>query len=91
MVFVSVLGTSNHTFVDVTWSRALPDWTISHVRMFECWGGGARARYPGQTRRPRSVRPAATSRTRTRPTRNWPPLRNHRAAGSRENGKANVR
>ena len=27
------------TFVDVTWSRALPDWTMSHVRMFEYWGG----------------------------------------------------
>jgi len=39
MVFVGVLGASNHTFVDVTWSRALPDWTMSHVRMFEFWGG----------------------------------------------------
>ena len=39
MVFVGVLGASNHTFVDVTWSRSLPDWTASHVRMFEFWGG----------------------------------------------------
>lgn len=39
MVFVGVLGASNHTFVDVTRSRSLPDWTMSHVRMFECWGG----------------------------------------------------
>ena len=39
MVFVGVLGVSNHTFVDVTWSRSLPDWTMSHVRMFEFWGG----------------------------------------------------
>ena len=39
MVFVGVLGASNHTFVDVTWSRSLPDWTMSHVRMFEFWGG----------------------------------------------------
>ena len=30
MVFVGVLAASNHTFVDVTWSRALPDWTMSH-------------------------------------------------------------
>ena len=39
MVFVGVLGASNHTFVDVTRSRGLPDWTTSHVRMFEFWGG----------------------------------------------------
>ena len=39
MVFVGVLGASNHTFVDVTWSRALPDWTMSHVWMYEYWGG----------------------------------------------------
>ena len=39
MVFVGVLGASNHTFVDVTRSRSLPDWTMSHVRMFEHWGG----------------------------------------------------
>ena len=35
MVFVGVLGASNHTFVDVTRSRSLPDWTMSHVRMFD--------------------------------------------------------
>ena len=39
MVFVGVLAASNYTFVDVTWSRSLPDWTMSHVRMFEFWGG----------------------------------------------------
>ena len=39
MVFVGVLGASNYTFVDVTWSRALPDWVMSHVRTFEFWGG----------------------------------------------------
>ena len=25
--------------VNVTWSRALPDWVMSHVRTFEFWGG----------------------------------------------------
>ena len=38
-VFVGVLAASNHTFVDVTRTRSLPDWTASHVRMFEYWGG----------------------------------------------------
>ena len=38
-VFVGVLAASNYTFVDLTWSRTLPDWTGSHVRMFEFFGG----------------------------------------------------
>ena len=38
-VFVGVLAASNHTFVDVTMTRSPPDWTASHVRMFEHWGG----------------------------------------------------
>ena len=52
MVFVGVLGASNYTFVDVTWSRALLDWVMSHVRTFEFWGGV-----------PELVIPDATSRT----------------------------
>lgn len=38
-VFVGVLGASNYTFCEATRSRSLPDWTASHVRMFEFWGG----------------------------------------------------
>ena len=39
MVFAGVVAASNYTFVDLTWSRSLPDWTMSHVRMFEYFGG----------------------------------------------------
>ena len=39
MVFVGGMAASNYTFVDLTWSRSLPDWTLSHVRMFEFLGG----------------------------------------------------
>ncbi len=39
MVFVGVLGASNYTFVDMTASRSLRDWTASHARIFEFWGG----------------------------------------------------
>ena len=35
MVFVGVLAASNYTLVGLTWSRALADSTLSHVRMFE--------------------------------------------------------
>lgn len=38
-VFVGALGASSYTFVDLTWTRSLPDWTISHVRMFTFFGG----------------------------------------------------
>ena len=33
-IFVAVLGTSNHTYAEATWSQALPDWIGSHVRTF---------------------------------------------------------
>ena len=39
IVFVGVLGASNYIFVDVTRSRSLPDWTMSHVRMYESGAG----------------------------------------------------
>jgi transposase len=38
-VFVAALGASSYTFVDLTWTRSLPDWIGSHIRMFESWGG----------------------------------------------------
>ena len=40
-VFVAVLGASNYTFAEATWSRSLPDWLQSHVRAFE-FGAGHR-------------------------------------------------
>ena len=38
-VFVAVLGASNYTYAEATWSQALPDWLESHVRLFEFLGG----------------------------------------------------
>jgi len=38
-VFVAVLGASNYTFAEATWSQALPDWIGSHVRAFQFLGG----------------------------------------------------
>jgi transposase len=38
-VFVAVLGASNYTFAEATWSQALPDWIGSHVRAFAFIGG----------------------------------------------------
>ena len=38
-VFVAVLGASNYTFVEATWTQSLPDWIASHVRAFGFFGG----------------------------------------------------
>jgi len=38
-IFVAVLGASNYTFAEATWSQSLPDWFGSHVRAFEFFGG----------------------------------------------------
>ncbi len=38
-IFVAVLGASNYTFAEATWSQSLPDWLESHVRALEYFGG----------------------------------------------------
>lgn len=38
-IFVAVLGASNYTFAEATWSQSLPDWISSHIRAFEFFGG----------------------------------------------------
>lgn len=38
-IFIAVLGASNYTFAEATWSQSLPDWIASHVRAFEAFGG----------------------------------------------------
>jgi transposase len=37
-VFVAVLGASQYTFAEATWTQQLPDWIASHVRCFEFMG-----------------------------------------------------
>lgn len=38
-IFVAVLGASNYTYVEATWTQSLPDWCGSHVRAFAFFGG----------------------------------------------------
>lgn len=49
-LFVSVLGASNYTYAEATWSQTLPDWLASHVRMFEFFGGVPEVVVPDQLR-----------------------------------------
>jgi transposase len=38
-IFVAVLGASNYTYAESTWTQSLPDWINSHVRAFSFFGG----------------------------------------------------
>lgn len=38
-VFVAVLGASNYTYTEATWTQGLPDWLASHVRALAFFGG----------------------------------------------------
>ena len=38
-VFVAVLGASNYTYAEATWSQGMVDWIGSHRRAFEYFGG----------------------------------------------------
>lgn len=38
-IFVAVLGASNYTYAEATWSQGVEDWIGSHVRTFAALGG----------------------------------------------------
>lgn len=38
-IFVAVLGASNYTYAEASWTQTLPDWVGAHVRAFEFLGG----------------------------------------------------
>ena len=45
-IFVAVLGASNLTYAEATWTQKLPDWTGAHVRMLRFFGGAPRLLIP---------------------------------------------
>ena len=45
-IFVAVLGASNFTYAEATWSQQLPDWIGSHVRALTFIGGAPKAIVP---------------------------------------------
>ena len=49
-LFLAVLGASNYTFAEATWTQQLPDWTASHVRAVEFFGGVTQVWVPDQLR-----------------------------------------
>jgi transposase len=45
-IFVAVLGCSNYTYAEATWTQSLPDWLGAHVRALEFFGGAPTAIVP---------------------------------------------
>ena len=45
-IFVGVLGASNLTYAEATWTQGLSDFTGAHVRMFRFFGGAAKLLVP---------------------------------------------
>ncbi|MES9261450.1 IS21 family transposase, partial [Cutibacterium acnes] len=45
-VFVAVLGASNYTFAEATWTQGIADWVGSHVRALNFFGGSPRCVVP---------------------------------------------
>ena len=65
-IFVAVLGASNLTYAEATWTQGLPDWIGAHVRMFPLLGCEVLASWcPTISRaactRPRSTIPRSTA------------------------------
>ena len=49
-VFVAVLGASNYTYAEATWTKTLPDWIASHGRAFQFMGGSTELLIPDNLR-----------------------------------------
>jgi hypothetical protein len=63
-IFVAVLGASNYTYAEATWTQKLADWIEAHVRMFRFFGGVPRLDSRPETYtelRVAEPRPAGTS------------------------------
>jgi transposase len=49
-IFVAVLGASNYTYAEATWTQSLPDWIASHQRAFAFFNGVTELLIPDNTR-----------------------------------------
>ena len=45
-IFVGVLGASNYTYAEASWTQTLPDWIGAHVRMLQSFGSVPRLLVP---------------------------------------------
>jgi transposase len=68
-VFVAVLGASNYTYAEASWTQGLPDWIAAHVRTFGFLGGVSELVVPDNLRS--YLATAGSSPRRSRPCFVW--------------------
>ena len=75
-IFVAVLGASNYTYCEATWTQSLPDFLGAHVRALEFFGGAPRLFVPD------NLKAAVTKASRYEPEihRSYQDLARHYAA-----------
>lgn len=49
-IFLAVLGASNYTYAEASWTQTLPDWVDSHSRAVEFFGGATELTVPDNLR-----------------------------------------
>src|SRR5204862_2596159 len=74
-IFVAVMGASNFTYAEASWTQALPDWIGAHTRAFAALGGVPKLLVP-TILRSLSSKPASTSRRSIEPmpSERWRPI-----------------
>jgi transposase len=84
-IFVAVLGASNYTYAEATFTQSLPDWIGSHVRAFSFFGGAADDQRQSQGRRHAGVLPRTDGQPHLRGSR--PSLRHRHIASTPTSSK----
>jgi len=79
-IFVAVLGASNYTYAEATFTQRLPDWISSHVRAFFWWRGPADGERQSQGGHHAGVLPRADGQPHL--CRSCPPLRHRDSSGA---------
>jgi len=97
-IFVAVMGASNFTYAEASWTQALADWIGAHTRAFAALGGVPKLLVPDNTKslpsRKRgslSSKPASTSRRSIGLTPRWRPITTPRSCRPGRAGRATRR
>ena len=92
-IFVAVMGASNFTYAEASWTQALADWIGAHTRAFAAIGGVPKLLVPDNTK-VAVIKPAFTSRRSIGPTPRWRPIMTPRSCqrdrAGRDNAKVEV-
>ena len=97
-IFVAVMGASNFTYAEASWTQTLADWIGAHTRAFAALGGVPKLLVPDNTKslpsRKRgslSSKPVFTSRRSIGPTPRWRPITIPRSCRHGRTGRATKR